>query len=393
MKMDLLHRKNLVEELAIAWMIISTAAFHDATAFLILSELFAFIVVATNAFLLKRKVTSQFLYYFLWIVSFTLLCFTSYIWSVAKYTHWTMMLSMLQIVLVGSTTILYISNGDEQKCEQRVATLFSLLMIAAFVLCIRMIISVPVSAWGSERVGRYIGQGNTGVTYMLSYPALIALYRALEYRKKWYYVLFILFNAFSMMSGARKGILITILGTIIIFVFTAKGRQSAIKRLMLSLLISGAFLYAIMNVSLLYEGIGVRVNTMIQQFLTHSGDDSITTRLELLEYAKQAFVQRPILGAGLDAFRHINPLGTYAHNNFMEILVCLGIPGVFIYYSLPLITLYRLWKRMRAKQKDGAIYFALIACILACDFFTIWYYNENIQVYIALLYAIPFLQA
>ena len=393
MNTGIVRRKNWIEELAIAWMIINTAALHDYTASLIVSEVIAFAVVATNALLLKRKVPRYFLYYLLWIGSFTLLCFVSYIWSVARQTHWSMMLSMLQIVLVGSTTLLYIGGGDEAESERRTATLFTLLLIAAFTLCVRLGVSVPVSAWGTERIGRYIGLGNTGVTYMLSYPSLIALYRALQDRKKWYYyLLYVLYNAFSMMSGARKGVLIMILGTIILFVCTAKSRQSAIKRLVASLLISGAVLYAVMNVSMLYNGIGVRLQTMMQQFLTNSGDDSINTRLQLLEYAEKAFIQRPILGAGLDAFRHINPLNTYAHNNLMEILACLGIPGALLFYSLPVLNLFSLWARMRAKQKDSAMYFALIVCIVACDFFTIWYYNENIQIYIALLFSVPYWQ-
>lgn len=386
-------RKNWLEELAIAWMVISTAAFHDYTVPLIASEGIAFAVVLTKAILLRRKVSRYFLYYLLWIGSFTLLCFASYIWSVARQTHWSMMLSILQIVIVGSTTILYIGGGDETECEQRVSILFTLLMIAAFTLCVRLAVSVPVSAWGTERIGLYIGLGNTGVTYMLSYPSLIALYRALQDRKKWYYyLLYVLFNAFSMMSGARKGILIMILGTIILFVFTAKSRRGAVKRFIASLLISGVILYAIMNVSLLYNGIGVRMQSMMQQFLTHSGDDSISTRLQLLEYAEQAFVQRPILGAGFDAFRHINPLNTYAHNNLMEMLACLGVVGALLFYSLPVVNLFSLWKRVRLQQKNSAIYFALIVCILACDFFTIWYYNENIQIYIALLFSVPYWQ-
>ena len=393
MRVDIVHWKHPVEKLAVAWMMINTAAFHDNTISLILSEVLAFIIVAANTFLRNRRVSRQFVLYLLWIGSFVLFCFISYIWSVAKATHWSMMLSMLQIILVGSTTILYIDNGNAQEREQRLSMILTLLLIAALVLCVRMLISVPASAWGAERVARYVGLGNTGATYMLSYPALVALYRALAYRKRWYYALYVILTAFSMMSGARKGILITILGTVIIFVASAKSWQSAAKRFVLSVLISGGFLYAIMNIPLLYNGIGVRVSTMMQQLSTNSGDDSISTRLKLLEYAQQAFLQRPVLGAGLDAFRHINPLDTYAHNNFMEILACLGILGVLLYYSLPVATFFQLIRRTRAQMKDSALYLAIIACILACDFFTIWYYNENIQIYTALLFSVSLGQA
>ncbi|NUM88849.1 MAG: hypothetical protein HUU37_06575, partial [Bdellovibrionales bacterium] len=48
----------------------------------------------------------------------------------------------------------------------------------------------------------------------------------------------------------------------------------------------------------------------------------------------QLWQQAPLFGNGLDAFRGLSGQGTYAHNNYVELLCDLGLLGTLLFYAL-----------------------------------------------------------
>ena len=108
--------------------------------------------------------------------------------------------------------------------------------------------------------------------------------------------------------------------------------------------------FAVFNVPLLYENVGERlvftVKTLLGTARPNELEMSILERSGMIRDGARLFLQRPLLGYGLDCFRFASGLGTYSHNNYVEILFGVGIPGIITYYSMyffPLVKGIKNW--------------------------------------------------
>lgn len=63
-------------------------------------------------------------------------------------------------------------------------------------------------------------------------------------------------------------------------------------------------------------------------------DTSYFIRLDMIQQGLQLWQQAPLFGNGLDAFRGLSGQGTYAHNNYVELLCDLGLLGTLLFYAL-----------------------------------------------------------
>lgn len=170
-------------------------------------------------------------------------------------------------------------------------------------------------------------------------------------------------------TASRKALLMIAIGVSLYFYLknpTKKARNICI-------IVGGIFLvyFALMHVSLLYNAIGWRIDGFIAG-LTGKGsvDSSTALRSEYISIGIDAFKNSPFFGYGLDNYRFINlhETGhfTYSHNNFIEILVGVGIFGFIVYYFfyLKLIKEYLvLYRKNQTSQ---------ILNIIAICFVTLW---------------------
>ena len=127
---------------------------------------------------------------------------------------------------------------------------------------------------------------------------------------------------------------------------------------------------------------------------------STAERLSLLQAAYNWFLQRPMTGWGLACFRFLEgSMGTYAHNNYVELLVSGGIPMAVIYYIGQFgAFVYAARALKRAKAQDTteerleARYMVLVFCVLLAahlvmDVGGVSYYERHYAIYAVLLIA------
>lgn len=90
-------------------------------------------------------------------------------------------------------------------------------------------------------------------------------------------------------------------------------------------------------------------------------DASLAGRLLLARRALETALEHPLTGVGLDNFR-LQPLtdrsdnevtGTYAHNNYLEILVSTGFVGFLIYFSIYWLWIIKLYTLRRLLRDDA----------------------------------------
>ncbi len=192
-----------------------------------------------------------------------------------------------------------------------------------------------------------------------------------------FYVLVIL------LTGSRKGLLMVVLSLMVVR-FTQERRQ-----LLKNLLVIGCsvvvFYLLIMNVPVLYNIIGVRVENLL---MTLSGEGSTEASLEdrqrLVDTGLEHIRKNPWLGYGYDCFKMISGIGPngkvpvgqmgfYSHNNYIELLFGGGIIGFTLYYFPVLWLLLKLMRNLR-KGTSMPYLLAMMLSMLAVEYARVTYY-------------------
>lgn len=366
--------------------VIATLAFHDKTILLVAAQLlFVFATVfnqINNYVLVLPKGSKKYIVWYLVFFSFAAI---SALWSTNRTTWISILMSIIQVAMLGICIIIYESS------EKKINYLMWAIMIASLILCLRMAVQVPVDAWGSERVGKYIGYGNVGVTYVLGYSSIIPFFYARLKKNPFYYLLMLLFIGVSSLTGTKKGLIVFMIGIMIIMFLEAPNPKKLTRNLLIFLLICIVGIFVILNVDILYEAIGKRFLSSFGQLQGNTLDKSTRDRAFLSEYAWQTFLQSPLIGIGVDAFRfyELNPIKLYAHNNYLELLSTLGVLGTGIYYSMPAFTTIKLGRSVkRGKLTFSVLSVAILISLLIGDVVSVSYVQETLQLYLAMIFGI-----
>lgn len=193
-----------------------------------------------------------------------------------------------------------------------------------------------------------------------------------------------------LLTGSRKGLLMIIISIMVVQFTQEKGKL--LKNLVVVAGAVAMFYILIMNVPVLYNIIGVRVENLL---LTLSGESSAEASLEdrqkLVEMGWEHIKENPWIGYGYDCFKMVSGRGRdgfvkqgvagfYSHNNYIELLFGGGIIGFALYYLPVLYLLRKLWKGLR---KDPCICYllAILVSKLAMEYAYVSYY-ERVDTYI-----------
>jgi O-antigen ligase len=142
---------------------------------------------------------------------------------------------------------------------------------------------------------------------------------------------------------------------------------------------------AVENILSNYEHLVYRMN-IFKETLKGSGMGISTINRRLLIYeGLDMFEKNPILGIGMNNFRFLN--GSYAHNNYLELLVGVGLVGTFIFYSIYFI----IFKKVNAMHslKIKRILYSMILIILFLDLVTVTYLDKLLIFTLLFIYSFP----
>lgn len=202
----------------------------------------------------------------------------------------------------------------------------------------------------SGRLSPSINIFGQAITYNANYTALIAGFSYLIYIYKFYNtknkcniipILWLL--TIIILSGSRKGMSLVSIGTcMLIYFFNPKKR---VRNICIGIFMSIGLYWIIMNIPILYDIAGHRVEALINSFIGKGTVDASTnTRISYIELGWEYFKEKPFTGYGLDCFRHLKgSYETYSHNNYIELLVSGGILSLVLYYSKRIIVILRLF--------------------------------------------------
>lgn len=241
------------------------------------------------------------------------------------------------------------------------------------------------------RFGEEYGNVNA-VGTGIAISAILCFYIILHEKKYHYSLFFAIMTITIFLTGSRKSIMFVVITMISTLYLKARvSYKDKIKFLVISIVAIGALYYLLFKVPIFYEIIGKRMSSMLS-FVSGEGtiEGSINERALMIKYGFDMFKEKPLIGYGIDNYRILfgRAFGnwTYAHNNYIELMVGTGILGLFAYYLTHIIVLKDLFYGVN-KSKYKTLYYVFISIIISYVLLSvslIYYYSKHFSILIAL---------
>jgi O-antigen ligase len=217
----------------------------------------------------------------------------------------------------------------------------------------------------------------------------IILYSAKESKwKKWYLTaIAVTLAIITLLTGSRKALMMVVIFTAA-YVFLWVPERSMARFFGRLLAIGCAvfgLVFLLMKVPVLYNAIGNRLESLYLQWAEGGDvDSSAVTRQKMISIGIELIKMEPLIGHGHNTFKFVSGYLTYSHNNYIELLVSLGVCGLLVYY-LPVlyftIQAFNLWR----KGVPGAILpLTILVMQLINDIGQVSYYSFYIHIFLGI---------
>lgn len=335
-------------------------------------------IVFLYYFLSRRKIVSPFI---LWNILFILLCGFSISWSYNPEQTFIETRNMIELAIISNLLIAFIDN------KNKVISAYKYFIYAGIAFIIRLLYEIPLSTWLSTRLGADSDFNSNRIGLYLTISAICTLHLAQTENKKRYYMLLSLFAIVIILTGSRKAFLMLLVGIgVLYFLNKNTNIHKKILSVPLILIILAIGYLAVMNIPIFYEILGSRLESMISIFSGEGKVDlSARTRLEMIEVGKFLFTEKPILGYGIGSYSVVSGFNAYSHNNYIELLVGLGILGAVLYYSMIVYIICKLFKDR--KEKYGNPLLVILLLLMIMDYALVSYNGPVYQFVVALGFA------
>ncbi len=321
----------------------------------------------------------------LWYIVFALFSAATAFWSDYPEVLFEAAIRMLQIIL------LLFCISQTYATQQGIIRCLKLISLAATLDVLYIFIMTPVDEWFSGYFGMELtGQNANVIGMILTVTTMITAYFAYYCKQRIYYISLALQLFAALLTSSRKTVVAICIGLIMLIFLKDKSVKLLFRMLFVALVIIAVF-YAIMNIPQLYLAIGRRFESMLNYLTNSDVDNSMYMRRMFISYAKQFFLEHPVLGNGPNSFalRIVDILGEsdYAHNNYYEILVSYGIVGFLLYYGMYAYIIAKLLKAVIVYESDSAkMMLTVMAVILICEYGIVLYYSVYAMVFLSVAF-------
>lgn len=320
-----------------------------------------------------------------WYGIFIIVCVSSVLW--AKYPD-SVMEMISRMVQNLALSYLIILNVETKIDFRRVQNIF---ILSVVYMAFKILFSVPASQLFSRHLGNYdiTGHNVNFTAFYFAITLMILFHRFYTEKRLSMIALFLFLTFMLLLTSSRKAVLMLILG-IFLMIFFDRTRKHRFLKLFVAVVVLAVFIYIIFTNDNLYRAIGWKFDSMLNFLENKTGDNSLYERKFFREYALELFYRNPVLGVGLNNFSkylgNVFTRSTYSHNNWLEMLSCLGILGFAAYYWFYGYLIVKL----QSQQKKGVGYVSLFLVIMLCIFFSeyamIVYFDTFIQLIITLCF-------
>lgn len=338
----------------------------------------------------ELKICNEVLWFFTLKILFIFWCFFSSFWSYNSHDALYYTTSLVSRIIIMFNVVFVVLFNGSQKFDKAI-------IYCTVLLCLRIILVVPLSAYELGRIGNYLSlgggsYGNTLLTYIFGLASCILLFSDKRIIKNsiFKYFIFIIFTLFSLLSGSKKEFFFLIVFLVMFIFWKSKNKQSLILNLCaMPILLLIVYFFLIEN-DFLYSTIGYRMENFLNFILGNDleSDLSSINRLNFLRDAYNVFLTRPFIGVGLDNFKYFNTFEfAWAENNIMELLADVGLIGILLYY-LPFAPAFLKISLIRKKRTKFYRLLALFIVVMIIELTMVTYRDSFLQFCSAYLFVI-----
>lgn len=313
------------------------------------------------------------------IFVFLILIFISQLWAVypeyvLSSAHSNILMEAPQMMMVSIFLASRIRTKDD------IDMYIKLFLIAVAYMLISIILRTPISDYSDgKRIGTVTGLwvNSLAKIYVIAMAFIYYIIRGLKGFKKFSLIVMAgVLILYIFLTGSKNGILMFVAITFLIF-FINGNLSGKFNAIICTSMVAVGVLFLIFNVPILYDIIGYRMEGFFDMIMygDMSYDSSTETRSQLMGFAWQMFLERPVLGwgfsnvAGYVADQRFFIVG-YSHSNYLELLADLGIVGTFVFY-IPHISAFLKLIQVKKKSFIKGMALALLIVILVTDYISI----------------------
>lgn len=371
--------KKSISRILVFIVVVSFFSFGDYSSFVYPIKLVTTILLL----LISRRINTN--SYFCWIILFLSFSLTSCFWAidvprVLIYLVWTAQ-AMLIAFSVGLTI------RDEEDMEY----VYKCILIGGIILCVRALSGVPFDKFGTFRLGKSIGYNENELALKAAIGGLTAFYYFCKSKvariKVVLLVVFVLHATVVAFTGSRKGVLMILVTIILFLLFNSNNPLRFLINVAIGLLGISCFYFAINNIEILYNSFGRRFMLLFNLFEEGAYvGNSMGNRLEDIEVGLKVFEKSPIWGYGLGNYEFATQLNGYAHNNYIQLLVDLGLIGICIYYYFYMNIAIKLIKTLHTYRIQTALCLSMLGAIVVIESGLVSFNSDYVQLVIMLCF-------
>ncbi len=335
--------------------------------------------------------------FFLWICLFSFIVVMSVAWAYdTSRTIRDMLFLVKCIVILGH--VLYIIKKDKN-----LTYIFDCVILSTLIndlVMLPYLLRMGSASGYRERI--FIGGINYNANAIcpdIVFATLFLFYRYTNLKKnRVLNIGMIMLNCFALLKlGSRSSLIVLLVGFVINGLNVSKSKR--VKNIFLGCIIMIAALGAVMYIPSFYNTIGNRILDTLSFVkgnlnVNNYNQNSDLVRMNLIINGFDMFIKNPIIGYGSGNFSSVNSLffnsNYYAHNNYIELLVGLGVFGTLLFYWIHIRIILKKYKPGGSRR----IFFLgkeLIICSLVLDLMDVTYNVLDFQLIILIAYVCCFI--
>lgn len=319
--------------------------------------------------------------------SFIFICFLSIFWAISPEDSITMLITLMQLFFLSVFLFNYLKTMNKLHFFLK-SIMYAGAFFAIYVISYYGFSNYIKGLLVGIRMGAEIANVNT-IGVSTSIAAIIGgYYYIYEGFKKRYLAVVVMSSFVALGTGSRKVLLIIIIGAFLLYLLKINKKNTL--KVILGIIALGLIIYNVLHLEY-FSTILYRFEKLLNIFSgTETVDASTLARMKLIEIGIDQFIKTPFTGVGIGNTHFLaqNYLGHnyYLHNNYVELLASIGFFGTIAFYSMYLIPLGKMLKKVLKKHKVTIICFVIGLLQLMLQIGMVAYYSKFTYIYIILLF-------
>lgn len=269
-------------------------------------------------------------------VLFWIFAISSFLWAVSPESVLDTAGLKRALQIVVSVILLCLIAQTRVRFSETIQTVF---IAACLISVVILLVKVPISQWGVERLGHdATGVNANSLGVIMGLACTLCIMRLMDGRGYSYIIPAILLFVVVVFTGTRQAMIIPVMFTSVRLILNI----SKVKTLVQFAVLGAAILViygVLVSDQYLYDVVGNRLEQLVNSVfgIEQATEHSIIERAQFREWAFVLFCEHPLAGIGYNGFAGwLGLIGystqTTSHCNYTELLSGLGLIGFALFY-------------------------------------------------------------